>query len=249
MFLKINTFMHLTRNYLKEDYSSDAILVLEAASTHHLVKVLRKKEGHEIEIFDGKGHSCVAKIVSINSRKTTVQIIGKKSFSPKEGISIFLGQALIKPDALGFSIQKATELGVDSISPLLTERSVTKIKKESFRKKKEKWLSISQGACEQCGQNWLPEINNPSLLRDWSSSIEAEKKIVLYPGASKKISEIRFTNSVALAIGPEGDFTSEEIEDLVKEGFTPVSMGTRILRAETAAISALSTIRTLAGDF
>lgn len=138
---------------------------------------------------------------------------------------------------------------MDSISPLLTERSVTKIKKESFRKKKEKWLSISQGACEQCGQNWLPEINNPSLLRDWSSSIEAEKKIVLYPGASKKISEICFTNSVALAIGPEGDFTSEEIGDLVKEGFTPVSMGTRILRAETAAISALSTIRTLAGDF
>ena len=241
--------MDTTRNYLDEDYSPDAVLVLSASSAHHLIKVLRKKEGDEIEVFDGKGASCLAKILSIKTSKVAVLMSGKKSFSPRQGISIHLGQALIKPDPFNLSVQKATELGVDSISPLITERSVAKINKESYDKKRQKWQVIAQGACEQCGENWLPVINDPAVLKDWSSSTRSEHKIVLYPGADVKISDIDFKNSVAVAIGPEGDFSSQEIEGLVKEGYIPVSMGSRILRAETAVISALSTIRTLAGEF
>jgi len=249
MFLKLITFMNSTRNYLDEDYSPDAVLVLSASSAHHLIKVLRKKEGDEIEVFDGKGASCLAKILSIKTSKATILLLGKKSFSPRQGISIHLGQALIKPDPFNLSVQKATELGVDSISPLITERSVAKINKESYDKKRKKWQVIAQGACEQCGQNWLPTINDPAVLKDWSGSIRSDHKIVLYPGADIKISDIEFKNSVTLAIGPEGDFSSSEIESLIKEDYIPVSMGSRILRAETAVISALSTIRTLAGEF
>ena len=116
-------------------------------------------------------------------------------------------------------------------------------------KKRQKWQVIAQGACEQCGQNWLPKINNPVALRDWSDELQPDHKIVLYPGAEVKISDIEFKNSVTLAIGPEGDFSPSEIESLINEDYIPVSMGSRILRAETAVISALSTIRTLAGEF
>lgn len=249
MFLKSITFMNTTRNYLDEDYSPDDVLVLDASSAHHLVKVLRKKEGDEIEIFDGRGSSCLTKILSIKSSKVTIVVTGKKSFIPREGIMIYLGQALIKPDPFNLSIQKATELGVRSISPLITERSITKINKESYHKKVQKWQVIAQGACEQCGQNWLPEIKNPVSLDDWSCSVQSESKIVLYPGSEMKISDINYRNSVALVVGPEGDFSSREIESLVEQDYIPVSMGSRILRAETAVISALSIIRTLAGEF
>jgi 16S rRNA (uracil1498-N3)-methyltransferase len=98
MFLKLITFMNTTRNYLDEDYSPDDVLVLDASSAHHLVKVLRKKEGDEIEIFDGRGSSCLTKILSIKSSKVTIVVTGKKSFIPREGIMIYLGQALIKPN-------------------------------------------------------------------------------------------------------------------------------------------------------
>ncbi len=249
MFFRLITFMNLTRNYLDEDYSPGAVVVLGASSAHHLVRVLRKKEGDEIEVFDGKGTSCLPKILTIKPTEVTILIVGKISFSARQGISINLGQALIKPDPFNLSIQKATELGVDFITPLITERSTAKLNKESYDKKRQKWQVIAQGACEQCGQNWLPKINNPVALRDWSDELRSDHKIVLYPGAEVKISDIEFKNSVTLAIGPEGDFSSSEIESLIKEDYIPVSMGSRILRAETAVISALSTIRTLAGEF
>jgi len=241
--------MNTTRNYIDEDYSPDAVLVLGANSAHHLVRVLRKKEGDEIEIFDGRGASCLAKILSIKPSEVTILVTGKISFSERQGISINLGQALIKPEPFNLSIQKATELGVDLITPLITERSSARLHKESYDKKRQKWQVIAQGACEQCGQNWLPKINNPIALKDWSDELQSRHKIVLYPGAEVKISDIEFKDSVTLAIGPEGDFSSSEIESLVKEDYIPVSMGSRILRAETAVISGISTIRALAGEF
>ena len=164
--------MTTTRNYLDEDYSPDAVLILGANSAHHLVKVLRKKEGDEIEIFDGRGASCLAKILSIKSSEVTILVTGKISFSGRQGISINLGQALIKPEPFNFSIQKATELGVDLITPLITERSSARLHKESYDKKRQKWQVIAQGACEQCGQNWLPKINDlESPQEKWRSSI------------------------------------------------------------------------------
>ena len=249
MFSSPTTFMDLTRHSIDEDYRPGAGVVLGASSAHPLGRVLSEKEGEEIEVFDGKGTSCLPKILTIKPTEVTISIAGKISFSSRQGISINLGQALIKPDPFNLSIQKATELGVDFITPLITERSTAKLNKESYDKKRQKWQVIAQGACEQCGQNWLPKINNPVALRDWSDELRSDHKIVLYPGAEVKISDIEFKNSVTLAIGPEGDFSSSEIEGLIKEDYIPVSMGSRILRAETAVISALSTIRTLAGEF
>jgi len=160
-----------------------------------------------------------------------------------------LGQSLIKSEPFSFSIQKATELGVVSISPLSTERTIIKLDTNSARSRKERWKTITINACQQCGENWLPEINEIQLLEKWAQSVVAKHKIVLYPKADTKLSSLFFSDSVAVAIGPEGDFTKREISLLKEKDFIPVKMGERILRADTAAISVISSIRTMTKEF
>ena len=112
-----------------------------------------------------------------------------------------------------------------------------------------KWSLIARGACEQCGENWLPIIESPMKLNKWAEVEKSKIKIVLYPHASNKISDLDYKDSVSLAIGPEGDFTEYEVDSLVEKGFIPVTIGRRILRAETAAISAISSVRFGAKEF
>ena len=169
--------------------------------------------------------------------------------SPREGILIDLGQALIKKEPFNFALQKATELGVAFFSPLVTERVVVSRKLNNSQRKMDRWMQTAKGACEQCGENWMPEITEPIDLTDWSIKSQSKTKLVLYPEAEIRISEIEIDHSVSLAIGPEGDFTETEIEILQGAKFIPVRMGKRILRAETAAISALSAIRYAAKEF
>ena len=163
------------------------------------------------------------------------------------GIEIDLRQALIKNSPFFFSVQKATELGVSKFSPLLTER--VSVKRHDYSQLIEKSYQTAKGACEQCGENWLPEITFPQSVLDWSEQCQDETKIVLYPNAEKKLSDIDIKGSVALAVGPEGDFTEREIELLTNYGFVPVTIGKRILRAETAAIAAVSALRYKTEEF
>jgi len=241
--------MNYTRNYLNTDCSLGVALKLDTNSAHHLTKVLRKKKHDKIEIFDGKGSYSLAEITAINRTEVLLKVIKEKTHVPRKGINISLGQALIKPDPFNLSIQKATELGVKDIFPLQTERSVVRIDDSSLEKKHAKWSSIAQGACEQCGENWLPEIFYPMSLVEWATLQETRTKIVLYPGADTKISDLQYKDSISIAIGPEGGFSSSEVDTLIGCNFTPVTIGSRILRAETAVMAAMSSIRTLAEEF
>ena len=136
---------------------------------------------------------------------------------------------------------------MSKFSPLLTER--VSVKRHDYSQLIEKSYQTAKGACEQCGENWLPEITLPQSVVDWSEQCQDETKIVLYPNAEKKISDIDIKGSVALAVGPEGDFTEREIELLTNYGFVPVTIGKRILRAETAAIAAVSALRYKTEEF
>lgn len=237
----------LTRNFVDQHFAVNKKIILEKSSTHHLLKVLRKKEGDEIILFDGKGNSCLGVISSLNKSQLELEIIELFDKTLRSGIKISLGQSLIKSDPLNFIIQKATELGVASFYPLITDRSVIKLKMTKNRALK--WSLIARGACEQCGENWLPIIENPMKLDKWAEVEKSKIKIVLYPHANNKISDLDYKDSVSLAIGPEGDFTEYEVDSLVEKGFIPVTIGRRILRAETAAISAISSVRFGAKEF
>ena len=237
----------LTRNFVDQHFAVNKKIILEKSSTHHLLKVLRKKEGDEIILFDGKGNSCLGVISSLNKSQLELEIIELFDKTLRSGIKISLGQSLIKSDPLNFIIQKATELGVASFYPLITDRSVIKLKMTKNRALK--WSLIARGACEQCGENWLPIIESPMKLDKWAEVEKSKIKIVLYPHATNKISDLDYKDSVSLAIGPEGDFTEYEVDSLVEKGFIPVTIGRRILRAETAAISAISSVRFGAKEF
>ncbi len=241
--MKIN----LTRNFLDQKFYINKKIILEKSSAHHLLKVLRKKEGDKIILFDGKGNSCIAVITSVSRSQLELEIIDLNERTFRSGVEINLGQSSIKSDPLHLIIQKATELGVVSFCPLITDRSVVKIKMTKNRSLK--WDLIARGACEQCGENWLPVIEDPMKLDKWASAVKSKVKVVLYPNADNKISDIDFKDSVALAIGPEGDFTEYEVDSLTEKGFIPVTIGKRILRAETAAISAISSVRFSAKEF
>ena len=241
--MKIN----LTRSFVDQEFSLHKKLILEKSSSHHLIKVLRKKEGDQIVLFDGKGNSCLGVISKIHRSEVQLDIIEVFKKSLRSGIEINLGQSLIKNDPFNLTIQKATELGVTSFHPLITERSELKIK--MTRNRSLRWNLIARGACEQCGENWLPIIEDPIKLDRWAANVESKIKIVLYPNSENKISDFKYKDSVSLAIGPEGDFSNYEVDSLTEKGFIPVSIGKRILRAETAAISAISSVRFSAKEF
>ena len=239
--------MNLTRSFVDQEFFLNKKLILEKASSHHLIKVLRKKESDQIVLFDGKGNSCLGVISKIHRSEVQLDVIDIFEKSLRSGVKISLGQSLIKNDPFNFAIQKATELGVTSFYPLITERSELRIK--MTRNRNLRWNLIARGACEQCGENWLPVIEDPVKLDRWAANIESKFKIVLYPNADNKISDLKYKDSVSIAIGPEGDFSDYEVDSLTEKGFIPVSIGKRILRAETAAISAISSVRFSAKEF
>ena len=239
--------MNFTRNFLDQKFSINKKIILEKSSSHHLLKVLRKKEGDKIILFDGKGNSCLGVITLISRSKLELEIIDVFERTLRSGVDINLGQSLIKSDPLHLVIQKATELGIVSFSPLITDHSVVRIK--ATKNRNLKWNLIARNACEQCGENWLPTIADPIDLDQWASTVKSNLKIVLYPNADNKISDLEYKDSVSLAVGPEGDFTNYEVDSLTEKGFIPVTIGKRILRAETAAISAISSVRFSAKEF
>ncbi len=241
--------MDYTRILCCQDFILGEYLILTKEDSKHLSQVLRKKEGSLIQLFDGKGSSCIAEITSQEKKILKVQVVSEKIFKERQGIDIFLGQSLIKSEPFSFSVQKATELGVVSISPLNTERTVVKLNNDFKKSRKNRWEAIAKSACQQCGEDWLPEINEIQDLKNWSQVVKAKHKVVLYPCATSKLSGLSLDKSVAIAIGPEGDFTENEINFLEKIGFLPVSLGPRVLRAETAVISSLSAIRTMCREF
>ena len=241
--------MNYTRIYCGQNLEIGKVLILIQDSSKHLVNVLRKKEGSLIELFDGKGSSCTAEIISSQKKRVKVKLVEEAVFQDRKGIKISLGQSLIKTEPFSFSIQKATELGVASMSPLYTERTVIKLKPNSTKSRKLRWQSIATHACQQCGENWLPEINEIQRLEDWAQAVKAKHKIVLYPNAETKLSSLTFDDSVAIAVGPEGDFTDSEINLLTEKDFLPVKLGERVLRADTAVISVVSAIRAMCEEF
>ena len=238
-----------TRTFLDLPYIKGEVISLYKKDFHHELNVLRKKAGDRFTVFDGKGNSALAEILVIDKKILKILIIENYSLSNRHGIQIYLGQSLIKNDPFNLTIQKASELGVCKFSPLLTKRVTVNRTNVNLEKRIEKWNQIAKGACEQCGENWIPEITGPLKIEDWSKTIISDTKIVLYPDAEIMLSEIEIKDSVSIAIGPEGDFTEEEIRDLKEDGFVPVTIGPRILRAETASISVISALRYGAKEF
>lgn len=235
------------------EWSSVALTDSEA---HHARSVLRLQSGHRVVLFDGRGREATAEITALDSAAVQLRIL-QETLTPPLRAHITLAQAIPKGKNMDLIVQKAVEIGAAEIFPLLSGRTVVQLDRESAAQKAAKWQSTAIEAAKQCGQNWLPQVHEPSPPNEFFRNLAARTPLhfdlrligALQPGAQhlKKIladyaqdHDGARPERVLMLIGPEGDFTPAEISLARSHGCAPLTLGPIILRVETAAIYCLS---------
>lgn len=220
---------------------------LPEASAHYISRVLRLAAGSAVQLFDGSGDEFLGELVEVGKKSVTVELRERLNGMPESALQIHLGQGLSRGERMDWAIQKATELGVAQITPIISERCEVRLNDERADKRLAHWRQIAISACEQCGRSVLPIIHAPTCLRDWLT-VEAELKLVLHPIAEPLASHAK-PQTLAFLIGPEGGLSENEVEHAAAQGFLPARLGPRVLRTETAPVVALSVAQQLWGDF
>lgn len=228
-------------------------VLLTPQAYDHLVKVLRMGVGADLVVFNGLGGEFKARIVAIGKRKLTIEVGSFYSYAVESPLQIHLGQALLKSDKMDFVIQKAVELGVTTVTPLLTQRSVIKLSGQGqakrLKQRLKRWEAIAIAACEQCGRNSLPRIEQIVPLNTWVMRSPKGCAYVLNPLGKAQLPPLnKVVSEVICLLGPEGGFTKDEISLAEHNGFDSLSLGKRILRAETATIATLAILQSRWGD-
>ncbi|MBQ7189974.1 MAG: 16S rRNA (uracil(1498)-N(3))-methyltransferase [Kiritimatiellae bacterium] len=226
-----------------EALSSDSIR-LGHEESRHLRTVLRVKAGDAVELFDGAGYTRRVEVKAADRQGLVVEPLEAPQFHARLPVSMVLFASVIK--RMDWTVEKATELGVAEIVPVLTDRCVIRISAKDAPAKVERWLRIAEDSLRQCGGSWMPRIHLPCTLEESLARIAAQRTYVaaLSPSARpfRECLEGGRLERVAYYVGPEGDFTNEELEALLRSGCVPVSLGPRVLRAETACLYGLSVL-------
>ena len=222
---------------------------LDDDNAHYARSVLRLKNDAPIILFNGAGGEYVGKVTEVSRKSVRVELEQHVERSVESNLKIQLGLGVSRGDRMDFSVQKAVELGVTSITPLITERCVVQFKDEKKSQRWQHWQKIIRHAAEQSGRTVLPDFSDVSTLNAWVTG-QGGLKVFLDPYAEKNLAQLSpENNSVTLLTGPEGGFSSAEREVAKAAGFIPVRLGARILRTETASLAALSAVQMLWGDF
>ncbi|WVD66877.1 16S rRNA (uracil(1498)-N(3))-methyltransferase [Orbus sturtevantii] len=227
----------------------NSAIELDDNAFNHIVRVLRMKQGESITLFDGSNTVTPATISQINKKSLIVETANSVVENRESSLNIHLGQVLSRGEKMEFTIQKSVELGVNSITPLLSERCGVKLDTDRLDKKVQQWQKIAQSACEQCGRNIIPTINPIEKLDDWCANLDDYLKLTLHPRAKHGINQLNLSNSnIALLIGPEGGLTEAEITMTIQHQFIEILLGPRVLRTETVALSAITALQVKFGD-
>jgi 16S rRNA (uracil1498-N3)-methyltransferase len=205
--------------------------------------------GQEIILFDGSGTEFNASLVDIDKKSITAQILKAQPCSVESPLDLHLGQVISRGDKMDFTIQKSVELGVNTITPLLSERCGVKLDQKRFEKKRLQWEKIVIGACEQCGRNTIPQIRPIMSLEEWCAETTDALKLNLHPRAKYSINTLpQPVNKVRLLVGPEGGLSDTEIAMTRNYQFVETLLGPRVLRTETAALTAITALQVRFGD-
>lgn len=239
----------ISRFHFPHSLPAEGELVLPEALAHHAVRVLRLGDGDPLCLFDGDGDEVAARLLLRG--KTVLAVLGARSSPQRESpLQLVLVQALASGDKMDWIVQKAVELGVAAIQPLQAERSVLRLSGERIEKRLAHWRQIIVAACEQSGRNRLPRIEVPVSLSAWLQAGHGASACVLAPDASCSLVSLpRPTGPLHLMIGPEGGWTGAELAACVAAGCTPVGLGPRVLRTETAGLAAIAALQARWGDF
>ena len=240
--------MRVPRLFTSHSLACGQFLELEEAASHYLGKVLRMQPGRELVLFNGQGGEYQAQITGISKKQVTVAVGEFSADDRQSPLQLELAIGVSRGERMDWVLQKATELGVTHITPLLTERTEVKLAGDRQDKKLQHWQQILVSACEQCQRNILPLLSEPRSLNDWLASVSAQHKFVLHHRDSRGLSDDENVSSVALLIGPEGGLSDQEIEQARAKEFAPLTLGPRVLRTETAPIAAISLVQYRWGD-
>jgi len=221
---------------------------LPEAQAHYISRVLRMAEGDAVQVFDGSGQEFLGVLAEVGKKHVRVQLNEQFDGQPQSPLHIHLGQGLSRGERMDWAIQKATELGVNEITPIFSERCEVRLKDERADKRLLHWRQVAISACEQCGRSTVPVIHPPLLLADWLKQTEAGLKLVLHPVAEPLVSHAR-PSTLAFLIGPEGGLSDAEVEQARSAGYHAARLGPRVLRTETAPVVALAVAQQLWGDF
>ena len=212
-------------------------------------RVLRMQAGQAITLFDGSGDEFSAMIDEVTKKQVIVKLLARYSSHCESPLFLELGQVISRGDKMEFTIQKSVELGVNCITPLLSERCGVKLDEKRFEKKRQQWQSIAISACEQCGRNQIPDIRPVMALENWCAEPFNGVKLNLHPRAPYSLSTLPEPMTQArLLIGPEGGLSEPEIEMTRNYQFQEMRLGPRVLRTETAALTAITALQVRFGD-
>lgn len=235
------------RFYVDQPLSTGKSVNLDRAVSNHMISVLRHQENDQVVLFNGSGQEYLSRISTANKRQTEVEIISVSSPERESPLQIVLFQAVATGEKMDWIIQKATELGVLSIVPMITEFTQQKLKGDRLEKKLSHWEKIAISACEQCGRNILPQIAQPHTFEEAINAAQGEYLIMLSLANCTPLPHTIPANRIRLLVGPEGGFSTKEME-LLDEQVLQLSLGPRILRTETAAIAGLTLLQHHWGD-
>jgi 16S rRNA (uracil1498-N3)-methyltransferase len=220
---------------------------LPEAQAHYIARVLRHAVGDSVQLFDGSGPEYLGQLIEVGKKTVKVELTEQLPGQPESPLQVHLGQGLSRGERMDWAIQKATELGVTQITPILSARCEVRLKDERADKLLTRWQQVASSACEQCGRSTLPIIHPPMLLADWLQQVQADLKLVLHPVAEPMQSHAK-PASLAFLIGPEGGLNDAEVAQAVSHSFHAARLGPRVLRTETAPVVALTVAQHLWGD-
>ncbi len=243
--------MRIPRIYQPVSLRRGQLIELDGQAAVHLTRVLRLRAGDALCLFNGRGGEFAARLVAVGRRTASIEV---GTFSPREvesGLQLMLAQGVSRGERMDYTVQKAVELGVSCIVPLETARTTVNLDGERRAKRLAHWQGVVNAACEQSGRNRVPRVAAVQGLDEWLATVgPVGLKLVLHHRADKSLAELPPPEGpVSLLIGPEGGLSEAEIDAAVDSGFQPLRLGPRVLRTETAAVSALSVLQWLWGDF
>jgi 16S rRNA (uracil1498-N3)-methyltransferase len=243
--------MRIPRIYIPHPLTPGRDVELPVQTGEHIARVLRLERGHPLRLFNGDGGEYAGELASLAKRAVTARVLESVAATDRESpLCITLGQGIARGEKMDWILQKATELGIARIVPLITDRTEVKLDAERAERRLAHWAAVIASACEQCGRNRLPELHEPIRLAEWAAATTDEPglRLALDPHGADRARDLHIDAAATLVVGPEGGLSTHDLATLDQAGFHGPRLGPRILRTETAGIAALAALQAIHGD-
>ncbi|MDY6978488.1 MAG: 16S rRNA (uracil(1498)-N(3))-methyltransferase [Pseudomonadota bacterium] len=240
--------MRIPRLYQDCPLAVGASIELDETAVRHAIQVLRLKPDDRLILFNGDGHNYPARLTAISKKQATARIEDATAADNESPLQTHLALGIAKGERMDYALQKAVELGINRLTPLLTKRCVVQLDEKREQKRRQHWQGIIRGACEQSGRARLPQLDPVMSYSEFLDTPLTGQRMILDPRSDRSLSDCTRPQQLILMIGPEGGFTQTEREMAYQHDATGIRLGPRILRTETAVVAGLTAAQALWGD-